>query len=118
MIRWRARSSTVAGPTYSPMPASSKPALRAARRRSGPSLSSHAPTQSNNLLSVSDVTHTAQVHFVCNYDLADCHFGNDGFGGTLVTDPPVAQETFAAQLASAVASTPADRGAVIADTTG
>jgi hypothetical protein len=46
-------------------------------------------TYSNNVLTVSDGVHTAHINFVGSYELANFHFSNDGFGGTLVTDPPV-----------------------------
>ncbi len=64
------------------------------------SFAAHTESYSNNVLTISDGVDTAHINFVGNYELANFHFSNDGFGGTLVTDPPVGgtdQETFAAQ---------------------
>ena len=64
------------------------------------SFASYTATYSNQILTVSDGIDTAHIHFVGNYELANFHFSNDGFGGTLVTDPPVGgtdQETSTAQ---------------------
>ena len=66
------------------------------------SFASYTATYSNQILTVSDGIDTAHIHFVGNYELANFHFSNDGFGGTLVTDPPVGgtdQETSTAQNA-------------------
>jgi hypothetical protein len=94
---------------------------------------------SNNLLTISDGVHTAHINFVGNYQLTNFHFSNDGFGGTLITDPPVAQQTVAAEndgvagslvpipsstesaaaaVASPFAAIPGDNGAIISDTNG
>jgi hypothetical protein len=40
-------------------------------------------------LTVSDGTHTANIDFVGNYQLANFKFSSDGSGGTLIIDPPV-----------------------------
>jgi hypothetical protein len=42
----------------------------------------------NNVLTVSDGTHTANIDMSGSYSLANFHFASDGSGGTLVTDPP------------------------------
>src|SRR5205814_5789451 len=40
------------------------------------------------ILLVSDGTHTANLQFAGDYQLANFEFLSDGSGGTLVTDPP------------------------------
>jgi hypothetical protein len=42
----------------------------------------------NNVLTVSDGTHTANINFSGSYTLANFQFASDGANGTLVTDPP------------------------------
>jgi hypothetical protein len=42
----------------------------------------------NNVLTVTDGTHTANLDMVGAYTLSNFHFAADGSGGTLVTDPP------------------------------
>jgi hypothetical protein len=42
----------------------------------------------NNILTVSDGSHTANIQMVGTYTLVNFHFAADGSGGTLVTDPP------------------------------
>ena len=49
-----------------------------------------AKSYANNVLTVTDETHTANINMVGSYTLASFHFASDGSGGTLVTDPPVA----------------------------
>jgi hypothetical protein len=46
----------------------------------------------NNVLTVTDGTHTTNINFTGSYTLASFHFLSDGSGGTLVTDPPVKME--------------------------
>jgi len=48
-----------------------------------------AKSYANNVLTVTDETHTANINMVGSYTLASFHFASDGSGGTLVTDPPV-----------------------------
>jgi autotransporter passenger strand-loop-strand repeat protein/uncharacterized repeat protein (TIGR03803 family) len=50
-------------------------------------------------LSVSDGTHTATLHLLGQYGAADFGLSSDGHGGTLISDPAVAQQ---AQLAPAL----------------
>ena len=47
----------------------------------------------NNILTVSDGTHTANIQIVGTYTLANFHFAADGSGGTLITDPATAGNT-------------------------
>jgi hypothetical protein len=47
-----------------------------------------ATSFANNVLTVTDSTHTAKITFVGSYTLANFHFASDGSGGTLITDPP------------------------------
>jgi hypothetical protein len=42
----------------------------------------------NNVLTVTDGSHTAHINMVGSYTLANFHFATDNNGGTLVTDPP------------------------------
>ncbi len=42
----------------------------------------------NNVLTVTDGTHTAHLNFVGTYVLANFHLAPDGSGGTYVVDPP------------------------------
>ncbi|AHY53537.1 hypothetical protein [Bradyrhizobium japonicum] len=50
-------------------------------------------------LTVSDGTHVATLHLLGQYSAADFALSSDGHGGTLITDPAVAQQ---AQLAPAL----------------
>jgi trimeric autotransporter adhesin len=43
----------------------------------------------SGILTVQDGTHTAQIHLLGQYVLANFKKQNDGAGGTLITDPPV-----------------------------
>ncbi|UPK40778.1 cadherin domain-containing protein (plasmid) [Bradyrhizobium sp. 186] len=51
--------------------------------------SQFAKSYENNVLTVTDGSHTAHINMVGNYTLENFHFTGDGSGGTLVTDPPV-----------------------------
>ena len=42
----------------------------------------------NNVLTVSDGTHLANINFSGSYTPASFHFASDGSNGTLITDPP------------------------------
>jgi len=42
----------------------------------------------NNVLTVTDGTHTAEIDMIGNYSLSNFHFAADGSTGTLITDPP------------------------------
>jgi hypothetical protein len=46
----------------------------------------------NNVLTVSDGTHTANIHLSGSYTLANFDFASDGSNGTLITDPPTAPD--------------------------
>jgi hypothetical protein len=50
--------------------------------------SSITKSYANNILTVSDGSHTANIQMAGAYTLANFHFATDGSGGTLVTDPP------------------------------
>jgi hypothetical protein len=50
---------------------------------------SETASYANNVLTVTDGTHTAQINFIGSYTLANFFFSDDN-GGTLVTDPPAA----------------------------
>ena len=52
--------------------------------------SSENASYANNILTVTDGTHTAQIDFIGTYTLGNFFFFSDGNGGTLLTDPPVA----------------------------
>jgi hypothetical protein len=45
----------------------------------------------NNVLHVTDGTHTADIKFAGSYTLSNFTFATDGNGGTLVTDPPTGE---------------------------
>lgn len=66
-------------------------------------LTSMAYAQNNDntggTLTVSDGTHVATLHLLGQYSAADFALSSDGHGGTLITDPAVAQQ---AQLAPAL----------------
>jgi len=48
---------------------------------------------SGGVLTVKDGSgHTAQLHFSGAYTINNFHLGDDGHGGTLITDPPVAEQ--------------------------
>jgi hypothetical protein len=49
---------------------------------------SASQSYTNNILTVTDGSHTANIKMVGSYTLTNFHFANDGSGGTLVTDPP------------------------------
>ena len=100
------------------------------------SFASYTASYSNQILTVSDGIDTAHINFVGSYELANFKFSNDGFGGTLVTDPPVGgtdqetitaqndsinppiTETTAAAVVSALDSTTVDIAAGISDNNG
>lgn len=46
----------------------------------------------NNVLTVSDGSHTANLKFSGSYTLANFDFATDGSNGTLITDPPATSE--------------------------
>ena len=47
----------------------------------------------NGILTVSDGTHTANLHFMGSYSPGNFHFVSDGAGGTIVYDPPTSTST-------------------------
>lgn len=58
-----------------------------------------------NVLTVKDAAgHTAQLKFAGSYTAANFHLSDDGHGGTLLTDPPVAPSANAALFGSHIAS--------------
>ncbi len=61
-------------------------------------------TYANNVLSVTDGTHTAHIDLVGSYALASFEFQSDGKGGTLVFDPPAATPSSAGCSVDAQAS--------------
>src|SRR5262249_726730 len=48
-----------------------------------------ANNHTSGTLTVSDGVHTAKITLLGQYVASQFHVGNDGAGGTLVTDPPV-----------------------------
>jgi hypothetical protein len=48
---------------------------------------------SNGILTVSDGTHTANLHFTGSYSLGNFKFASDSHGGTIVYDPPIGAST-------------------------
>jgi len=52
-----------------------------------------APSNTSGTLTVTDMTHTANMTLLGQYVAGNFHIQNDGAGGTLVTDPPVAATT-------------------------
>jgi hypothetical protein len=66
--------------------------------------SSANASYANNILTVTDGTHTAQINFIGDYTLANFHFFSDDSGGTLVTDPPVAVVQGTGQSANGTSS--------------
>jgi hypothetical protein len=65
------------------------------------------PSYADGLLTVSDGTHTAELHFDGSYQLENFKFVDDGQNGTLLYDPPVSSgtSTAAAQSTSQLIST-------------
>ena len=59
---------------------------------------------SPNKLTVTDGTHTAVLKFSGSYTAGNFHLSDDGHGGTLITDPPVASHASAALLFAHMAS--------------
>jgi autotransporter passenger strand-loop-strand repeat protein len=57
-----------------------------------------APSHTSGTLNVSDGVHTAHITFVGSYVLAKFTLSSDGFGGTLVTDPPLTASVSAATV--------------------
>jgi hypothetical protein len=49
---------------------------------------SFTDSYSNGILTVSDGTHTANLHFTGSYSLGNFKFASDSHGGTIVYDPP------------------------------
>ena len=64
----------------------------------------------NNVLTVTDGTHTADINFAGSYTLANFHFASDGSGGTLVTDPPAISDQSGATGSAATAPTNTTEG--------
>ena len=62
-------------------------------------------TYVNNVLTVTDGTHTANIQMVGSYTLANFHFAADGSGGTLVTDPPAPSDQNGASSREVAANT-------------
>jgi hypothetical protein len=56
---------------------------------------------STGLLSVSNGTITDFFHFVGNYSQANFKFASDGYGGTIVYDPPINQPAPGAEVSDA-----------------
>ena len=65
----------------------------------------------NNILTVSDGSHTANINMVGSYTLANFHFAADGSNGTLVTDPPTTFD----QGNSSSTTTPVTNTCTVAD---
>ena len=86
--------------------------------------SSANASYANNVLTVTDGTHTAQINFSGNYTLANFHFFSDGSGGTLVTDPPATGTSSGAssdqtkEKPPATDGDPADKGSLTSGSNG
>ena len=59
-------------------------------------------TYLNNVLTVTDGTHTAHINFAGSYTLASFAFATDGANGTLITDPPAEVSGISAGTSMAV----------------
>ncbi len=53
------------------------------------------PSYTDGVLAVSDGTHTADIHFLGSYQLGNFKFADDGHGGSIVYDPPIADPSSA-----------------------
>jgi hypothetical protein len=62
-----------------------------------------AKSYANNVFTVTDGSHTAQINMVGTYTLANFDFATDGSGGTLVTDPPMVAVNQNGQAAAVIA---------------
>jgi len=66
---------------------------------------SYAGNSSGGTLTVSDGTHTAKLGVVGNYSLANFTASSDGKGGTIIVDPPVADQSSVRPSPSAASDT-------------
>ena len=93
----------------------------------GAQIVSYVPNNSGNtsgVLTVTDGTNTAQLQLDGTYTVANFDIGNDGKGGTLLTDPPVIEQqpgNAPASIASGTVletNTPDNGGVTFAGSTG
>jgi hypothetical protein len=70
---------------------------------SGSTKASYSGTLASGVLTVTDGSHTAHIHFTGNYTKSVWTVSSDGHGGTIVVDPPAASG-MATNLAAAMAA--------------
>jgi hypothetical protein len=71
---------------------------------SGTTKATYSGTTSGGVLTVTDGTHTSQIHLAGDFTTSTFTLASDGHGGTTVVDPPATGAASAAPLASAMAA--------------